>query len=442
MFIYDKNIHDNSLFSKLYTIIIAKYIQIISFKELRLYLFGDNLNFNCSSIKKGDKIMRIIFALLISIFLLSLNSCCFFTPTVAPPQETRIGVLLPMSGKRAFSGKKSLAGIFLAHDQINKKGPVRGKMIKLVIIDNKSSTKGSYRAMKRFIEKEKVTLVIAACSTANALAIKSLAAKAKLPVLLTLSTGNIATERNPYMFRCCFNDVFQAKAMAAFAHNNKMYNDVDILVDLNERVTYRRDLGRAFAAAFKKSFGKTIKEIGYRSGTKDFMSQMKKIKNSKAVAVFAPSDIPDAGIMLKQARRAGVRKVFLGSDGWDHKELFNYCGSRPQPCFVTSMFSPESKLPGVKEFVRSMKARSGKVPEADAAQAYDALKITVKALMLSKSRTDIRSGLYQIKKYPGVTGIVSINASGDAEKTIFIKKVIKKSNRKFTFKLIKTISPK
>lgn len=56
MFIYDKNIHDNSLLSKLYTIIIAKYIQIISFKELRLYLFGDNLNFNCSSIKKGTKL--------------------------------------------------------------------------------------------------------------------------------------------------------------------------------------------------------------------------------------------------------------------------------------------------------------------------------------------------------------------------------------------------
>lgn len=386
--------------------------------------------------------MRIIFALLISVFLLSLNSCCYFTPVVTPPQETRIGVLLPMSGKRAFSGKKSLSGIFLAHDQINKKGLVRGKVIKLVIIDNGSSAKGSYLGMKRFIEKEKVTLVIAACSTANALAVKSLVAKAKLPVLLTISTGDIATERNPYMFRCCFNDESQAKVMALFAHNNKMYNDVDILIDLNEQVTYRRDLGRAFAAAFKKSFGKTIKEIAYRSGTENFMNQMKKIKNSKSVAVFAPSDIPDAGIILKQARKAGVRKVFLGSDGWDHEELFNYCGSRPEPCFATSMFSPESKLPGVNKFVRSMKARSGKVPGADAAQAYDALKITVKALMLSKSRTDIRSGLYQIKKYPGVTGTVSINASGDAEKTIFIKKVIKQSNGKFAFKLIKTISPK
>jgi len=386
--------------------------------------------------------MRIISVLLISIFLLSLNSCCFFTSADASPQETRIGVLLPMSGRRAFSGKKSLAGIFLAHDQINKKGSVRGKMIKLVIIDNRSSAKGSYQAMKRFVEKEKVSLVIAACSTANALAIKSLAEKAKLPVLLTLSTGNIATERNPYMFRCCFNDSYQAKAMAAFAHTTKMYNDVDILIDLNERVTYRRDLGRAFAAAFRKSFGKTVKEIGYRSGTKNFTSQMKKIKQSKAAAVFAPSDIPDAGIMLKQARKAGVTKVFLGSDGWAHKELFNYCGSRPQPCFVTSMFSPESELPGVSEFVRSMRARTGKIPGADAAQAYDALKIAAKALMLSHSKTDIRSGLYQIKKYPGVTGVTSINASGDAEKTIFIREVIKKSNGKFDFKLIKTISPK
>jgi branched-chain amino acid transport system substrate-binding protein len=385
--------------------------------------------------------MKIISALLISVFLLSLNSCCFFTPAAQLPRQTKIGVLLPMSGKRAFSGKKSLAGIFLAHDQINKKGLVRGKVIKLVIIDNKSSVNGSRLAMKRFID-EKVELVIAACSTANALAIKALASKAELPVLLTISTGNIATERNPYMFRCCFNDGFQAKVMAAFASNIKKYNDVAVLIDLNELVTYRRDLGRAFAAAYKKSFGKTVKEIAYHSGTKDFISQMKKINNSKAAAIFAPSDVPDAGIILKQARKAGVRKVFLGSDGWDNKELFDYCGTKPEPCFITSMFSPESDLPGVNEFVRSIKARTGKTPEPDTAQAYDALKIAVKALMLSKSRTDIRSGLYQIKKYPGVTGFTSINAAGDAEKTIFIKKIIKKSNKKFAFKLVKTISPK
>jgi len=386
--------------------------------------------------------MRTIFTLIISIFLLSLNSCCFFTPAADSPQETKIGVLLPMSGRRAFSGKKTLAGIFLAHDQINKKGPVRGKMIKLVIIDNKSSVRGSRQAMERFVKKEKVALVIAACSTANALAISPIAAKAKVPVLLTISTGNIATERNPYMFRCCFNDAFQAKAMAVFAYKNQMYNDVGILLDLNEQITYRRDLGRAFAAAFKKAFGKTIKEVGYRSGTKNFTKQMKEFKKSKVVAIFAPGDIPDAGIILKQARKNGVRKVFLGSDGWDHSELFDYCGSRPEPCFLTSMFSRESNLPGVKEFVRAIKARSGILPDVDTAQAYDALKITIKALMLSKSKTDIRSGLYQIKNYPGVTGLTSINAGGDAVKTIFIKKIIRKANNKFAFKLIKTISPK
>ncbi len=385
--------------------------------------------------------MKIVFTSLICIFLLTFSSCCFLTPAEKSSRETKIGVLLPMSGKRAFSGKKSLAGIFLAHDQINAKGPVRGKMIKLVIIDNKGSTKGSRQAMRKFID-EKVELVIAACSTANALAIKSMAAKAELPVLLTISTGNIATERNPYMFRCCFNDEFQAKAMAAFASNIQMYKNIDILIDLNEKVTYRRDLSRAFATTYKKISGNTVKEIAYRSGTKDFAGQMQKINSTKAAAVFVPSDIPDAGIILKQAREAGVSKVFLGSDGWDNKELFDYCGSKPEPCYLTSMFSPESNLPGVSDFVKSIKNRTGKIPEPDTAQAYDALKIAVKALMLSKSPADIRSGLYQIKKYPGVTGFTSINAAGDAEKTIFIKKIIKKSNKKFAFKLIKTISPK
>jgi len=82
------------------------------------------------------------------------------------------------------------------------------------------------------------------------------------------------------------------------------------------------------------------------------------------------------------------------------------------------------------------------MPDADTAQAYDALNLTIKALKLSKSPSDIRSGLYQIKNYSGVTGTISINAEGDAAKTIFIKKIIKKKDGKFGFKLIKTISPK
>jgi len=386
--------------------------------------------------------MRIIFALIISGFLLSLNSCCIFTPPEESPQVTKIGVIVPKTGKRAFSARKSLDGIFLAHDQINKKGPVRGKLIKLVILDNNSSVKGSRKAMQRLVKYHKVKLVIAACSTANALAIKPIAAKAKVPVLLTISTGNVVTERNPYMFRCCFSDDSQAKAMAAFAYNNKAYTDVGVLLDLNEQVTYRRDLGRAFAAEFKNSLGRTVKEIGYRSGTKDFTSQMKEFKKSKATAIFAPSDIPDAGIILKQARENGLSKVFLGSDGWDHSELFDYFGPNPGACFLTSMFAPESSLPGVKEFVRSIKARTGAMPEPDTAQAYDALNIAVKALMLSKPGADIRSGLYKIKNYPGVTGITSIDAGGDAQKAIFIKKIIKKADKKFGFKLIKTIYPK
>ena len=386
--------------------------------------------------------MRIFFALIVSGILLSLSSCCCFPPAETPAKETKIGVMLPLSGEQAFSGKKSRDGILLAYEQIKKKGPVRGKIIKLVILDTKSSLKGSRRAMRKLVKKEKVKLIIAACSSANALAIKAIAAKSKTPVLLTISTGDVVTERNPYMFRVCFNDSAQARAMAIFAYNNKMYKDIDILFDLNERITYRRDLGRAFATAFKKSFGKTTKEIGYTSGTKDFISQIQELKKSKAGAVFAPSDIPDAGIMLKQARDVELSKAFLGSDGWDHAELFDYCGPNPEPCFLTSMFSPESNFPGVKEFVKAIKTRTKSMPDADTAQAYDALKITVKALKLSKSPTDIRSGLYQIQKYPGVSGYTSINAQGDAAKTVFIKKIIKKPNGKFGFKLIKTISPK
>ena len=384
--------------------------------------------------------MRYLVACLAGASLLLLNGCINFSGENTP-KETKVGIILPMSGKRAFSGKKTLNGIKLAYKQIQQKAPVRGKLIKLVIIDNKTSIKGSRDAIRQ-CAKQKVSLAIAACTTANALAIKPLAEELKIPVLLTLSTGNIVTERNPYMFRCCFNDEFQARALAAFAAQDNRYSDVNVLFDLNDQVTYRRDLGQEFATEFKKLTGKNVKKIGYQSGTQDFIHQLRTFKASKAPAIFAPGDISDAGTIIKQARMLGIYKVFIGSDGWDHKELFDSCGSRPEPCILSSMFSAESELPEVQKFVRSIKARTGEVPSVDCAQAYDALNLTVKALKLSQNPNDIRSGLYQIKNFPGVTGSITINAEGDAQKTVFIKKVIKLANGKFAFKLLKIISPK
>jgi branched-chain amino acid transport system substrate-binding protein len=243
------------------------------------------------------------------------------------------------------------------------------------------------------------------------------------------------------MFRTCFTDSQQGKAMAVFAYKTQLYKKTGVLLDLNDQITYRRDLGRAFAAAFKKLSGENVEEMGYISGTDNFVPQMMRFRQTETAAIFAPSDIPDAGIIIKQARKCGVRKVLLGSDGWDHTELFNYCGSRPEPCYITSMFSAESDLPGVKEFVRSVKARTGKTPNTDTAQAYDTMNIVVKALKLAHSPNDIRSGLYKIGNYPGVTGKISINAQGDAVKTIFIKKIVKKKTGEFGFELIKIISP-
>lgn len=387
--------------------------------------------------------MRIIATILGSLCLLALGACTNFSgknPEQEPLKETRIGILLPMSGEQSLRGRKTLDGIFFAHDQIDRKGLVRGKMIKLVIIDNKSTVEGSRAAMKRFIAEE-VSLVIAACTTANALAIKPLATKAELPVLLTVATGNIATERSPFMFRCCFTDNFQGKAMADFVYKDKMFNNIGILFDLNEQVTYRRDLARAFASEFKRISGKAVTEAGYTSGTGNVLPALEKLKMITPAAIFAPSDVTDAATILKEARQNSLSCTFLGSDGWDRPELFANCGPKPEPCYVSSMFSTESELPGVKEFVRSIKAQTGSLPTTDTAQAYDALNIVVQALRRSRSRTDIRSGLYQIQNYPGITGTTSIEADGNARKTIFIKEVIKGADGKPAFKLIKTIFP-
>jgi branched-chain amino acid transport system substrate-binding protein len=101
-------------------------------------------------------------------------------------------------------------------------------------------------------------------------------------------------------------------------------------------------------------------------------------------------------------------------------------------------YSPDRKDTVADSFIRKYKANYGVVPDVFAALAYDASTILFKALDAAKKPDpeEIRKALGATRNHRGVTGLITIDARGDAVKSAVIMRVENSG-----FKYVTTINP-
>jgi branched-chain amino acid transport system substrate-binding protein len=278
--------------------------------------------------------------------------------------------------------------------------------------------------------------VIGPYSTTNAFAIKRDALLYRVPVITPGATNDMITERNPYVFRTCFTDSSQGKALASFAYNKKQYRKVAVLVDLEEDGDYSKGLGRSFLQAFEKLGGKVVVNSGYHRDQMAFSGLVEKSMKAGADSIFVPGYPNEAEAIIMAALTVGFKGRLFGGDGWDAPEILTKSGPNAAGCFFSAMFYPDMKRKNAKEFVELFIRKEKVVPGSAAAQGYDTAGIVLKALEYGFTPEDLRKGLLAIKNYDGVTGKISMNKEGNVKKDIYIKGIYKSETGSLKEKLL------
>ncbi len=161
----------------------------------------------------------------------------------------KIGAIFAESGVAAQDNKDELMGTRFAVREINAKGGVLGKKLKLLVFDNRSSTVGSKVAADKAVN-EKVTAVIGAAWSSHSLAVAPVLQKAGIPMISPRSTNPKVTSIGNYIFRFCFIDPFQGKVMAQFAKQDLAAKTAVIMIDL--RSDYSMGLSQSFRHRFEQ----------------------------------------------------------------------------------------------------------------------------------------------------------------------------------------------
>ena len=359
--------------------------------------------------------------------------------SVKTQKAVTIGVIMPQTGEFAIYGTKVIRGMEYFIDQYNTEHKVK---LKLLIKDNRSTPGGTITAFNQLVRHDKVSLVIGAYASSNSAVLKPFARRYKVPVITPTSTSDVVTENNPYMFRSCFSDSSQGEALGRFAKERLKLNRVGILINIDEDGEYSKGLARSFAKSYKAAGGNVVIKVGYsRKDTENFPKLLNKIIMAKVDAIFAPTYLEEATKIIKAARKYNFKGYIFGGDGWDEAELLTSSGQHLNRCFFSTMFSPFYNTPAVKKFVKGYtRSNGGEIPGLGAAQGYDTIAL-VASLIENGKLTDIKKCLGEIKKFPGVTGNITIKPNGNAVKTIFVERVNKLVTGHFEAELIEVIPP-
>jgi branched-chain amino acid transport system substrate-binding protein len=387
--------------------------------------------------------MRISLAAMAALLLPVLMVGCKQPTDEGSAKEVLIGHVASKTGDTATFGLSADEGIRLALDEINAGAKVLGKPVRVITEDDRSLPDEAKTATEKLITHDHAVAILGEIASSRSIAMAPVCQDAKVPMLSPGSTNPKVTEVGDFIFRACFTDPFQGAAMAEFAMKNLGLKKFAILYAANS--DYSVGLRNYIDEAVKKGGGEIVQTLSYtEKSDKDFRSQLTKIRDAGADAIFVTGYYQEASLIAQQARDLGIKVPLIGGDGWDSDQLLKVGKDALNGCYFSNHYSPDEKRPEVQAFVGAYKAKyknpdgTPKVPDAMAILGYDAMKLMAHAINEAGS-TDgqkIRDALANTKNFPGAGGSITIDENRNAKKAIVILKI-----EDGQFKFVTSIAP-
>ncbi len=333
------------------------------------------------------------------------------------PDEIRIGIVLPFSGKYVTGPDDPLVqlylnGFLMARDEINARqlSPPR---LQFIIEDDQSTVEGALAAYNKLIHEDRVAAILGPSSSTQVEMAFPVAEANQLVAIGPSSAAAGLSAIGDYVFR--------------------VNQPVDTLIPrgvrlTHERLKYQRVAKLAtsddvYSTSADSLFAKSLHALGVevlstetsllRAG--DYTEQLTRIKALNPDAIFVsaqPLDIPD--IMI-QARQIGIgTDIPIIAPLLSSTEI-QEAGDAAEGTITFTSWSIEADTPYNQAFVRNFRAKYESEPNLFSALAYTSVYLLTEAISNAGSiESDaVRDALAETADFDTVLGSFSFDAVGD-----------------------------
>lgn len=322
----------------------------------------------------------------------------------------KIGFIGPLTGDYANYGTLCRQAVEMAIDEINAKGGVNGASIKLFAEDSEGDSQKALAAMEKLSSSDKVCAIIGPVLTGETFSVAERAQAEGIVIITPSASHKDITNVGDYIFRTTPSDGLQGEVAGKYWSQVLGYTKLAVLYAKND---YSQGLYESMSETFTQDGGQIVAAETFMVGDKDFKTQLTKLKNTDAQAIYLPDYTAEMAQILEQAAQLGIDKPFLSGDGFLSEEIYSLAGQYTDGVVYTASARVEESNKN-KEFKDAYTARWGIGPDSFATNAYDATYILVSVIeKVGTDRKAIKTGMEQVKDFEGVNGIINFAPNGD-----------------------------
>jgi len=346
----------------------------------------------------------------------------------AQSDTVKIGLILPMTGQQASTGRQIEAAVKLWQAQNGTKAG--GKTVEVIIKDDAAVPDTTRRLAQELVVNDKVAVLAGFGVTPAAMATAPIATQSKTPMVVMAAATSAITEASPFIVRTSFTLPQATIGIAEWAAKNGVKKAVSLVADYGPGF----DAEKFFADRFQLNGGQVLEKLRTPLRSPDFAPVLQKVRDLSpdALFVFLPSG-QGAQFMKQFGERgldkAGVRLIATG-DVTDDDQL-NDMGDVALGVVNSHHYSAAHNSAANKKFVDAFQAANKFRPNFMAVGGYDGMRVIYNALNATKDQGgEALLNAMKGQVFESPRGQVLIDAqTRDIVQDIYIRKVERKDGQ-------------
>jgi branched-chain amino acid transport system substrate-binding protein len=303
-----------------------------------------------------------------------------------PPQPLRIGLSGPYTGGSAPMGLSMRNGVRLAVRELNAMGGLLGRPVELVERDDQASPEVGGRIATELTQTERVVATVGIVNTGVGLTSIDTYQKARVPLLIAVSTGTVLTRRfappaapENFIFRVAPTIENEARVLS----EELLRRDWRTVALMADATPYgeagKNDLEKALAA-------RQIRLTGverFAIGTQDMRAPLTRLRAARPQALLVWGIGPEMAAIARDRLALGWNVPLLGGWTFSMANFLDGAGPAGEGALMTQTFIQEGGLSNKNAFILSYAQLSGEQRMASpmsAAQGYDAMLLLAAAI--------------------------------------------------------------
>ena len=344
---------------------------------------------------------------------LALATVLLIGATAAPATAEgtiRIGVTLRMLTE---NGQKYGQMLQDQLNAVNEAGGVKGNKIEIFMLDDQCKPDIGIANVNRFINQNKVHLVIGSTCSSVSMPIVSVTAKAKVPQIIPHSTNaKITKQGSEWVFRVSVSERFYSAVHGKWLAENEGKKVAYLYTTDSASISF----AEAYMKYMREHFNTEPVYVAQMQETDlDFRAQLLKIKAVKpdVLAIGGQSDA--LARMAQQSYEVGIPKSVrrIGASSASNATVPPLAGDAAVGLTFAAAFSCADDRPIAQKFVKMVQDTYGvPCPDHDFSQAWDLAQIVKQVLArvdlgltdasLAEDRRKIRDGFIDLPPYEGL----------------------------------------